>query len=152
MRPIPPVVPSAKIIPLFPAGSTRPPTEAASAIWRSFDDFASKARTLEREAERLATTKGADAHSMAQQVKRVPRRVQADTRSIASSNERIGDFLSAVHSHKLLRLPALRPFPSNSWEPQPMSWAVPTPLRRLTTPSAVACWAVHRQANIRQMP
>jgi len=62
---------AAKIIALFPAGSTQPPTEAASAIWRNFDDFASKARALEQEAEKLATMKGADARSMAQQVRTV---------------------------------------------------------------------------------
>jgi cytochrome c556 len=57
-----------KLIPLFPAGSTQPPTEAASAIWRNFDDFAGKAKVLEREAAKLATMKGVDAPSMARQV------------------------------------------------------------------------------------
>jgi cytochrome c556 len=44
-----------KLIPLFPAGSTQPPTEAAFAIWRNFDDFAGKAKVFEREAAKLAT-------------------------------------------------------------------------------------------------
>ena len=60
-----------KLIPLFPAGSTQPPTEAASAIWRNFDDFEGKAKTLEREATKLATMKGIDAPSMARQAKAV---------------------------------------------------------------------------------
>jgi cytochrome c556 len=56
-----------KIIPLFPAGSIRPPTEAASAIWRNFEDFEVKAKTLEREAAKLASMLGTDATSMARQ-------------------------------------------------------------------------------------
>jgi cytochrome c556 len=60
-----------KIVPLFPAGSTQPPTEAASAIWRNFDDFASKAKALEREAAKLATLNGAGAPSMVRQATEV---------------------------------------------------------------------------------
>jgi cytochrome c556 len=60
-----------KIVPLFPAGSTQAPTEAASAIWRNFDDFASKAKTLELEAAKLAAPNGANATSMARQAKTV---------------------------------------------------------------------------------
>jgi cytochrome c556 len=56
-----------KLIPLFPAGSKQPPTEAASAIWRNFADFEVKAKTLEQEAAKLASMKGADAPSVARQ-------------------------------------------------------------------------------------
>jgi cytochrome c556 len=57
-----------KLIPLFPAGSTQPPTEAASAVWRNFEDFKVRAKALEREAAKLASMSEADALSMARQV------------------------------------------------------------------------------------
>ena len=60
-----------KIVRLFPAGSTQPPTEAASAIWRNLEDFEGKAMTLEREAAKLASMIGTDAPSMERQAKAV---------------------------------------------------------------------------------
>jgi cytochrome c556 len=56
-----------KIVPLFPAGSKQPPTEAASAIWRNLEDFEVKAKTLEQEAAKLASISGADAPATARQ-------------------------------------------------------------------------------------
>ena len=56
-----------KLIPLFPAGSKQPPTEATSAIWRNFEDFEVKAKTLEQEAAKLASMSGDDAPAMARQ-------------------------------------------------------------------------------------
>jgi cytochrome c556 len=60
-----------KIIPLFPAGSTQPPTEAAPAIWRNFEDFEGKAKTLERETAKLVSMIGTDAPAMARRAKAV---------------------------------------------------------------------------------
>jgi len=62
---------AAKIVPLFPAGSMQPPTEATPAIWKDFGDFETKAKALEREAQKLADMKVVDAKALATQAKAV---------------------------------------------------------------------------------
>jgi|SRR5215212_5124391 len=62
---------AAKIVPLFPPGSMHPPTEATPAIWKDFGDFETKAKALEREAQKLADMKAVDAKALATQAKAV---------------------------------------------------------------------------------
>ena len=58
---------AANIIPLFPQGSLKAPSEAAPAIWRDFGDFESKAKALEREAGKLSDMNMPDPPALAQQ-------------------------------------------------------------------------------------
>ena len=47
---------ASKVTTLFPPGSTQDPTAAKPAVWQEWDDFAAKAKNLEKESEKLMNT------------------------------------------------------------------------------------------------
>lgn len=54
--------------PMFPPGSTQPPTEASPEIWKNFSYFENRAKTLAQEAEILAEISGVSEQKLAVQV------------------------------------------------------------------------------------
>jgi cytochrome c556 len=60
-----------KMTPLFPPGSTQPPTAAKPAVWQDWDDFSAKARDLEKEAEKLVNTNPKDGAALRAQFRAV---------------------------------------------------------------------------------
>lgn len=59
---------AAAMTPMFPPGSTQPPTEASAEIWKNFSDFENRAKTLTQEADKLAGISGASDQKLAAQV------------------------------------------------------------------------------------
>jgi cytochrome c556 len=62
---------AAKVTALFPAGSTQAPTAAKPAVWQDWDDFAAKAKNLEKESEKLVTTSTKDGVALRAQFRAV---------------------------------------------------------------------------------
>src|SRR6185312_14333488 len=55
---------SGKITAQFPPGSTQSPTAAKPVVWQQWDDFNEKAKKLQMEAEKLATTNPSDGDAL----------------------------------------------------------------------------------------
>ena len=62
---------ASKITTLFPAGSTQAPTAAKPAVWQDWDDFAAKAKNLEKESEKLVNTGTKDGAALRTQFRAV---------------------------------------------------------------------------------
>jgi cytochrome c556 len=62
---------ASKIIALFPPGSTQSPTAAKPAVWQEWDDFTAKAKSLEKESERLMNTNAKDGDALRAQFRAV---------------------------------------------------------------------------------
>lgn len=60
-----------KIPTQFPVGSIQHPTAAKPAIWQSWPDFESKAKSLEQEAEKLMNSDPRDAKALTAQVRTI---------------------------------------------------------------------------------
>lgn len=59
---------AAAMTPMFPPGSTQPPTEASAEIWKNFSDFENRAKTLAQEAGKLADVTDLSDQKLAAQV------------------------------------------------------------------------------------
>jgi cytochrome c556 len=62
---------TSKITALFPPGSTQFPTAAKPAVWQEWDDFTTKAKTLETETEKLMNTNTRDGDALRAQFRAV---------------------------------------------------------------------------------